>query len=59
MKVDAIIVIVPLQTRIDARDFKEMPPETNRSIGNGVMGRGLQVEPSVVSVAALQPVQWP
>ena len=37
MKVDAVIVIVPLQTRIDAMDFKEMPPETNH-FGNGGMG---------------------
>ena len=58
MKVDAVIVIVPLQTRIDAMDFKEMPPETNRLTGNGSMGRGLQAEPLVMSVAALQPPLW-
>ena len=58
MKVDAVIVIVPLQTRIDAMDFKEMPHETNRLIGNGGMGRGLPVEPLVMSVAALQPPLW-
>ena len=58
MKVDAVIVIVPLQTRIDVMDFKEMPPETNRLIGNGGMGRGLQAEPLVMSVAALQPPLW-
>ena len=59
MKVDAAIVIVLLQTRIDVRDFKEMPPESNRLLGNGGMGRGLQAEPLVVSVAALQPSLWP
>ena len=58
MKVDAVIVIVLLQTRIDVMDFKEMPPETNRLIGNGGMGRGLPVEPLVMSVAALQPPLW-
>ena len=26
MKVDAVIIIVLLQTRIDVTDFKEMPP---------------------------------
>ena len=35
------------------------PPDRDRLIGNGGMGGGLQVEPLVVSVAALQPVQWP
>ena len=55
MKVDAVIVIVLLQTRIDVRDLKEMPPDTDRSMRNGAMGRGLQAEPLVVSVAALQP----
>ena len=55
MTVDAAIVIVLLQTRIDVRDLKEMPPDTDRSMGNGAMGRGLYAEPLVVSVAALQP----
>ena len=55
MTVDAAIVIVLLQTRIDIRDLKEMPPDTDRSMGNGAMGRGLHAEPLVVSVAALQP----
>ena len=32
MKVDAVIVIVPLQTRIDAMDFKEMPPEPHKVV---------------------------
>ena len=41
MKVDVVIVIVPLQTRIDVRDFKGMPPETNHLLGNYGMGRGL------------------
>ena len=58
MKVDAVIVIVPLQTRIDAMDFKEMPPETDRLTGIGSMGRGLQAESLVMSVAALQPPLW-
>ena len=31
------------------------PPDTDRSMGNGAMGRGLYAEPLVVSVAALQP----
>ena len=35
----SVIVIVPLQTRIDGMDFKEMPHETDRLIGNGGMGR--------------------
>ena len=52
------MVIVPLQTWIDVMDFTEMPPETNRLIGNGGMGRGLPVEPLVMSVAALQPPLW-
>ena len=30
MTVDAAIVIVLLQTRIDVRDLKEMPPDTDR-----------------------------
>ena len=59
MKVDAVIVIVPLQTRIDVRGFKEIPPETNRLLGNGGMGQGLQTEPLVVSVATLQPLLRP
>ena len=59
MKVDAVIVIVPLQTWIDVTGFKGMPPETNRLMGNGGMGRGLQEEPLAVSVAALQPSLWP
>ena len=46
-------------TRMRPMDLRRCPPETNRSIGNGSMGRGLQVEPSVVSVAASQPPQWP
>ena len=54
----SVIVIVLLQTRIDVMDFKEMPHETNRLIGNGGMGRGLQAEPLVMSVAALQPPLW-
>ena len=58
MKVDTAIVIVPLQTRIDVRDFEEIPPETNCLIGNGGMGRGLQAEPLVMPVAALQPPLW-
>ena len=58
MKVDAVIVIVPLQTRIDAMDFKEMPPETNRLTEIGSMGRGLQAESLVMSVAALHPPLW-
>ena len=41
------------------RDFKEMPPETNHLIGNGGMGGGLQAEPLVVSIAALQPLLLP
>ena len=59
MNVNAVIATVPLQTRIDVRDFKEMPPEINRLLGNGGMGRGLQAEPLVVSVVALQPSLWP
>ena len=55
MTVDAAIVIVLLQTRIDVRDLKEMPPDTDRSMGNGAMDRGLHAEPLVVSVTALQP----
>ena len=34
-------------------------PSTNRVLGNCRGGQGLQVEPSVVSVAALQVSQWP
>ena len=41
------------------REFKEMSPETNCLIGNGGMDEGLQAEPLVVSVAALQPLLRP
>ena len=40
------------------RDFKEMSPKANRLIGNDGMGEGLQAEPLVVSVMALQPLLW-
>ena len=43
---------------LGASIYGAWPPETNRLTGNGGMGRGLQVEPLVMSVAALQPPLW-
>ena len=34
------------------------PPDTDRSMGNYRMGRGLEAEPLVVFIEALQPPLW-
>ena len=41
MKVDTVQALTPRRPRLDLMALKGMPPETNRSKGNGGMGRGL------------------